>query len=220
MKVICEHRRRRLAPSGPVVRASSVSADVDQLLRPKTLEQLTVLERQVDAKLQSNDPIDVEYWEELLKNIGVYQAKARLKGVYKSVLESRLRALKEEQLEGAKSMREEMDSLVGGLPTAVTYSRALDPEPMLKINAEDKGLKVVDESEFLSRVVSCPTILCYHGYAYTRRLKSAKRLRRWVMFPQRSGSTRSRLSRQSRKHTTLHSPLTVALRAWLAKTFL
>ena len=157
MKVICEHRRRRLAPAAPSVRASSVAADVDALLRPKTLDQLSVLERQVEAKLKSNEPIDEEYWESLLESIEVYKAKAQLRDVYKSVLDSRLQALRRQQIEEATELRKKMESVSDGLRKAaptMTYSKALDPEPALRMAAEDKGLKVVDESEFLARIVS------------------------------------------------------------------
>ena len=157
MKVICEHRRRRLAPAAPSTRASSVAADVDALLRPKSLDQLNVLERQVHAKLQSNEPIDEEYWEGLLDNIEVYKAKAQLRDIYKAGLDSRLHALRKHQVEEAAELRRQMESASAASPRAATtipYSKALDPEPALRLSAEDKGLKVVDESDFLARIVS------------------------------------------------------------------
>ena len=158
MKVLCEHRRRQTAPSGPKGRTSAVSADVDRLLRPKTLDQLNVLERQIDAKLQSNEPIDVEYWEDLLESIGVYKAKAQLRGIYQSVLKSRLRAFKQQQLAEAISVQARMNAAGSGASAETPYSISLDPEPMLKVPAEDKALKVLDESEFLASVVSCVLI--------------------------------------------------------------
>ena len=154
MKVICDHRRRRLDSNGSKSRANSVSADVDALLRPKTLQQLHGLERQVNVKLQSDEPIDVEYWEDLLDNIGVYKAKAQLKGVYQSVLNSRLRTLQDQQRQEARAVRESMDESAPGTIKPLAYDKAWDSEPMLKVGAEDKGLKVQDESEFLAKAVS------------------------------------------------------------------
>lgn len=175
MKIICEDRRSRMKPSTVSGRTvGSVSADVDRLLGPKSLEQLSVLGKQITEKLESNEPIDVEYWEQLLRNIGVYKAKAELKKIYKSVIDSRLQALKEQQVAEAELVREKLSLLseygrnpagdpVGNAPLAgsngavlhsISYSAHVDPEPMLKVRAEDKNLEVVEESEFLSKIVN------------------------------------------------------------------
>lgn len=167
--------------SGRIV--TSVSADVDRLLGPKSLEQLSLLEKQITEKLQSNEPIDVEYWEQLLRNIEVYKAKAELKKIYKSVIDSRLQALKEQQVAEAELVREKLsllseygsavdgskvdyaplgDSTRGPLRT-MFFSTQTDPEPMLKIRAEDKNLEVVEELEFLGKIVILPQNTKYHG---------------------------------------------------------
>lgn len=57
---------------------------------PKSYEDLEGLEAQINRKLQSNDPIDTDYWEQLLRSLLVWKAKAKLKKVYQSVLDSRL----------------------------------------------------------------------------------------------------------------------------------
>lgn len=89
MKIICRDRRKRSAddPWGRAV--SSVASDIDRLLSPKTFEELEVLEMQINRKLESNEPIDTDYWEQLLKSLLVWKAKARLKKVYQSVLDAR-----------------------------------------------------------------------------------------------------------------------------------
>jgi len=158
--------------SGRIV--TSVSADVDRLLGPKSLEQLSVLENQISEKLQSNEPIDVEYWEQLLRNIGVYKAKAELRKIYKSVIDSRLQVLKEQQIAEAELVREKLSLLskYGGTSDGdklgnasrgestraflhtISYSVEMDPEPMLKVKAEDKSLDVVEEAEFLGKIVN------------------------------------------------------------------
>ena len=171
MKVICRDRRSRMMPSGPLGRGvQSVSADVDRLLGPKSMEQLAVLEAQISKKLQSDEPIDVEYWEQLLRSITVYKAKAELKSIYKSVIESRLQALRSQQVQEAEVVAKKL-ALVSGSRVSVStdtdisrhddqvspllrYSRLLDPEPQLKIRVEDKTLEVIEESDFLSKIVS------------------------------------------------------------------
>ena len=37
----------------------------------------------------------------------------------------------------------------------VQYSRQLDPEPLLKLRAEDRGSDVVEELEFIDKIASC-----------------------------------------------------------------
>lgn len=52
-----------------------VQNEIVSILKGKTLEQLSQLQRQIQAKLTSGEPIDVEYWEGLLKNLIVWKAK-------------------------------------------------------------------------------------------------------------------------------------------------
>jgi hypothetical protein len=47
-------------------------------MEPKSLSQLEELEKKIRAKLQSDEPIDTNYWEELLKSLLVWKAKAKL----------------------------------------------------------------------------------------------------------------------------------------------
>ena len=58
--------------------AAVVQNDIASILNGKSLEQLSQLQRQIQAKLASNEPIDVEYWEGLLKNLIVWKAKVRV----------------------------------------------------------------------------------------------------------------------------------------------
>jgi hypothetical protein len=90
LKIICRDRRKKSAddPEGRAV--SSVSSDIDRLLSPKSFEELEALEMQINRKLDSNEPVDTDYWEQLLKSLLVWKAKARLKNLYKSVLGLRL----------------------------------------------------------------------------------------------------------------------------------
>ena len=174
MNIICKDRRSCMTPStqsGRVVK--SVSADVDRLFAPKSIEQLALLENQIRQKLQSNEPIDIEYWEQLLYDIGVYKAKAELKKIYKSIIDSRLHGLREEQIAEAQLVQEKLSLLdrpsaasergsdqgaiaeapAKGLIKILPYSRSMDPDPLLKVMVEDKGLEVIEESDFLNKIV-------------------------------------------------------------------
>jgi hypothetical protein len=156
MKIICKDRAARLRPSGPAGRGvRAVTADVDKLLAPKSLEQLVGLESQVNKKLQSNEPIDEDYWEQLLSNIGVYKAKAQLKSIYSSVVASKLRKLRAQQVEEAETAKAAFEptlSKAGTVDRAVANNTELDPEPLLKVRNEDKAIALLDESVLLGEI--------------------------------------------------------------------
>ncbi|KAF4157066.1 hypothetical protein CNMCM6069_005964 [Aspergillus lentulus] len=158
MKVICRDRQKTTAPEGRAL--SSVAADINRLLSPKTYEQLETLEVQVRKKLDSNEPIDTDYWEELLRSLTVWKARAKVKKVYQAVIDERVRGLRKQQYEEAESIRTKLAPLA---PIIQTYQerrqqlsekeiRELDPEPLLQIRPEDKGSEISDEGAFLDQV--------------------------------------------------------------------
>ena len=198
MQIICNDRREKLKPAGREGRAvSSVAADVDKLLGPKTYEQLEGLEKQIRAKLRSNEPIDVDYWEQLLRNLLIYKAKAKLKKVYQSVLDNRLDTLRKQQEEDAEGVRSRLQEMLAGpikvleegvdvrdsaanvssivrRQPAFRYSQTHDPEPLLKLHSEDKSSEVVDESAFLEKVVAERRRTLKLGYVPLRQSSTEK----------------------------------------------
>ena len=196
MQIICNDRRLQLKPLGPEGRAvSSVAGDVDKLLGPKTYEQLEALEKQIRAKLRSNEPIDVDYWEQLLRSLLIWKAKAKLKKVYQSVLDSRLEILRQQQQEDAEGVASQLQAMLAG-PTDVVeegspdqsasssqevraqpklpYSQKYDPEPLLKLRPEDKTGEVVDESLFLQKVAAERRKVLKLGYVPLRQPAAEK----------------------------------------------
>ncbi|KAI9788133.1 MAG: hypothetical protein M1835_002444 [Candelina submexicana] len=178
MNIICKDRRQQSKVAAPEGRAvSSVSNDIDRLLGPKSYEELEVLEQQIARKMRSNEPIDVDYWEQLLRSLTVWKAKAKLKKVYQSVIENRMGLLRAQQQEEAAVVQKKLESILAGsktvmegndqgyfkLPTEirrtgrvvpVPYLRELDPEPLLKLRAEEKALELVDESTLLQKMAA------------------------------------------------------------------
>ena len=69
--------------------SQQVLDQIQTLLSKKTTSQLLQLETQVHQKLDSNEPIDVEYWEELLKQLSVWKAKAKVKEMHNFLLAAR-----------------------------------------------------------------------------------------------------------------------------------
>ena len=58
--------------------AAAVESDITAVLQGKSYEHLVQLQKQIQAKLASGEPIDVEYWESLLKKLLVWKAKVCL----------------------------------------------------------------------------------------------------------------------------------------------
>lgn len=196
MEIICKDRRQKLKPMDREGRAvSSVASDVDKLLGPKTYEQLEALEKQIRTKLRANEPIDFDYWEQLLRSLLIWKAKAKLKKVYQSVLDSRLEALRKQQQEDAVAVQTKMRHLLFGSAEGSTgdgdsvstdstpvshhqsqlgYNTRYDPEPLLKLHAEDKSKEVIDESFFLDKVVAERRRIFKLGYVPVRQTPNEK----------------------------------------------
>lgn len=121
LQKLCADRRQKLKPKDPEGRAvSTVSADVEKILGPKNLEQLEKLEVQIQAKLQSNEVMDTDYWEQLLKSLLVFKAKAKLQQIYGAIKESRIKLLEEGNPEKAQALA------MSGQPIAVTVPSSTD----------------------------------------------------------------------------------------------
>ena len=138
MLLVCasalETRRseRRLGQAyGEHVRAAeAMKQEFTALLRGKSQAQLGQLQSQVQRKLTSGEPIDVEYWENLLKELIVWKAKVtkarntvlcqlmrflqnKLKDMHEVVLQNRLEQLRRKQRDEALQTQSE---LVQALP--------------------------------------------------------------------------------------------------------
>ncbi|ETI20020.1 hypothetical protein G647_09035 [Cladophialophora carrionii CBS 160.54] len=174
MQIICKDRQKKLRASGPEGRAvSSVAADIDKLLGPKTYEQLETLEGQIRAKLDSDEPIDTDYWQQLLDSLLVWKAKAKLKRVYQDVLGSRLKSLRQENERRATLAQQHFRSAGVETTQTVQYSKVLDPEPLLEIAAKDKSLEVQDESTFLQSVAASRRKVLHMGYVPAPKMNAA-----------------------------------------------
>ncbi|KAF1916593.1 cactus-binding C-terminus of cactin protein-domain-containing protein [Ampelomyces quisqualis] len=156
---LCRDARRNASAAAPA--AGSVAADVDRLLAPKTCEQLDALEAQVQRKLAADEPLDYDYWEQLLRSLRVYKARAQLRRVSAAVVTERLHALRRQQAHAAAAVQASLyarlqaarDAPPDG-PSTVAAAAAADPQPLLKLRAEDKGLAQTDEAAFVRRVAS------------------------------------------------------------------
>ncbi|KAI5295423.1 hypothetical protein KEM52_001444 [Ascosphaera acerosa] len=159
MKIICMDRKKKMraaAPENRVIR--SVAADIDKLLSPKSYEELCTLEGQIRRKLGSDEPIDTDYWEQLLQSLIIWKARAKAKRIYESVVQERVAKLRAQQREEAVVIQSKLAPLAPVIVPGVDYSRnsdvkvAIDVEPSLQLRPLDKGLEVVDEEVFLRKI--------------------------------------------------------------------
>ena len=113
MKIICRHRREKSRELAPQARGiGAISSEVDNLLHSKGINELNTLESQIRKKLESNEPIDVEYWEHLLHALVVWKARARLRDISNVVLHKRLENLQNQDSMEAEVMRHKLESII------------------------------------------------------------------------------------------------------------
>lgn len=125
LQALCADRRQKLNPRGTDDRVvSTVSADIDKILSPKTYEQLEALEKQVKAKLRSDEDIDTDYWEQLLRSLLVWKAKAKVKKVYGEIKESRAALLERLGMDKAEISETIESAHQRQLPTSSTATHA------------------------------------------------------------------------------------------------
>ncbi|KAK7060224.1 hypothetical protein VNI00_000989 [Paramarasmius palmivorus] len=110
MMVVCKDRLDQFKASERMgaSAAAAVENDIAALLSKKTYDELGSLQRQVQAKLTSGEPIDTDYWESLLKKILVWKSKANLRSVHEVVVRNRLEQLRKRQRDEALQAQEEL----------------------------------------------------------------------------------------------------------------
>lgn len=97
LKTLCAAQKSKLDSRGREDRVLDVVADdIDRILSPKTHEQLETLEKQIKAKLRSNENIDADYWEQLLLRLFLYKSKATLARIFQAASEARAKLLQEQ----------------------------------------------------------------------------------------------------------------------------
>lgn len=140
--VLCNDRRTKLQGNDHEGRAvSSVSSDVDRILGPKTFEQLESLEKQIKAKLRSDEQIDTDYWQGLLKNLLVYKAKAKLKKICEAIKESRIEQFRRVNPAKADALASASDdSSRAVIASAGSTSRAPNPPAASSSSAATAGV--------------------------------------------------------------------------------
>lgn len=116
--------------------------------------------------MSSNEAIDTDYWEHLLSSLLVYKARAKLRRVSRSILDARAGGLRKQQAAEAEALKSRLEARLrneqtnGQSATELGQKAAghederdsLDPEPLLRLRAEDKSLESMDENEFARKL--------------------------------------------------------------------
>ncbi|KAG6841312.1 hypothetical protein C0991_012311 [Blastosporella zonata] len=174
MMVVCKDRLETLQSSRHMgaEAAAAVESDIAALLSGKTYDDLASLQRQIQSKLSSGEPVDTDYWEGLLKKLLVYKAKAKLKSLHEVVVRNRLEQLRKRQRDEALQAQEE---LLAGVARSASkkwnseapeeaaeeevvpaeemeeYDRAMSPEllDITKLALEEREIDIITEIEAL-----------------------------------------------------------------------
>lgn len=142
-----------------------MAAEVDKLLGPKSLEELEKLEKQIRAKLASNEPIDTDYWDHLLRSLLTYKARAKLRKVSQSILDARSGGLRKQQAAEAMALKSRLEARLQNQSNGSSGEilkrqqgpndmdrHPLDPEPLLRLRNEDKSLDSMTGDEFAQTI--------------------------------------------------------------------
>jgi len=124
--IICDEEiSKHKSIGGPTTGISDdIEKDIHHLMENKTYNQLCKLEDQVKQKLSDGGPIDVEYWEVLLKALVVWKAKAKIKEMHTELLANRIEQLREKQ----KQEMENKDNNDHSSDKESTYEEVSDNE--------------------------------------------------------------------------------------------
>ncbi|KAF5363399.1 hypothetical protein D9756_000810 [Leucocoprinus leucothites] len=172
MMVVCKDRLERIKASDRMgfEAAAAVENEVTALLAGKTYDQLASLQRKIQDKLTSGEPIDTDYWENLLQKLLVWKAKAKLKSFHEVVVRNRLEQLRKRQRDEALQAQEE---LLAGVATAASkkpigpivlmdgkeaeepleevepYYKSMSPEPIdiSKLRGEERVADIISAAE-------------------------------------------------------------------------
>lgn len=128
--------------------SDDVKRDVDRVLSGKTYAQLTVLQEGIVKKLQSNNPVDVDYWENLLKELVVYKAKAKLNDMHQELLSKRLEQLRKRQQEEAQKVQEELRKVLYEQEEVQVHGQGVGPGEGIQTEPVDQTMMEQQDAAF------------------------------------------------------------------------
>jgi len=175
MMVVCKDQLDQLQASERMgaAAAAAVETDVTALLATKSYDDLVVLQKQIQAKLSSGEPVDIDYWESLLKKLLVWKAKvsyryisklyneltgskAKLKALHEVVVRNRLEQLRKRQRDEAIQAQEEL--LAGVAKSASRNWGGNGRAEIVQTDAVEQEVVPAEEVEAYDRSMSPPLL--------------------------------------------------------------
>ena len=131
--------------------SAGVKAQIETLLAGKTYDELAALQGEVQRKLASREPIDVEYWQNLLKELVVWKAKSRLRDMHEIVLRNRLEHLRRRQRDEALNVQRELEA-AARMQKAVNelrepYVRGMSPPLLTNFATADQKVTIALDAD-------------------------------------------------------------------------
>ena len=167
--MLCDEQIRRAHGTSREGRpVAAISTEVETLLSPKSPTELAKLENQVKKKLSSDEPIDVEYWEQLLQNITVYKARAELKQLDHWLMAGRSARYRHQQRQEASASKSHVATLLAGIGEStsvqeisvssikklISQREIFDPDAAPQLCQDDVGCETLGEDAFPNQNVS------------------------------------------------------------------
>lgn len=159
----------------------SILTETDAMLSSKSADELLDLQRQIREKLRSGEPLDVEYWESLLRRIVVWRSIAKLRSLYSEVQKNRSGQLQQRQRSEAEQHQsevanelEEDTKVVAHEPE--TWSEAMEPptEKEQNLSYDQRKLPIVTvASQWAALLAARRSVL---RTAYVPRMAQAKNM--------------------------------------------
>ena len=135
MSTIVSHQISLLESNNDSIQ-SSILQDVEKLTMNKSFKQLCTLESQIQEKLDRGGNIDVEYWQQILKNLNVWKSKARVKEMYNFML------------------KEKQESSTKSISTAKTKSIQVSPGIFIDIEIGAKSAPIEEYDPTMSPILN------------------------------------------------------------------
>ena len=95
--IVCDDRCRRVRHQDQTHVDPSILADADALLADKSADELLELQTSIRSKMRSGEPLDVEYWDMMLRRIVVWRSVAKLRAVHEKTVQEKIAKRRHEQ---------------------------------------------------------------------------------------------------------------------------
>ncbi|PHH67360.1 hypothetical protein CDD81_127 [Ophiocordyceps australis] len=107
VQVLCEDQLSRLDASNSEERRilEVVADDIDKILKAKKYEELEKLEKDIKSQLESDELIDADFWQQMLRETKARRSKMTLQRIFETIVEEQAKAAKLRPAKGAQDSK-------------------------------------------------------------------------------------------------------------------